>query len=75
MKEYRNTGYFVTHAGVVIGVKGRVLKPFLDRRGKLCVEIFFGEMGRHRQTRVREMVYELYGTGEKPKTRKRRLNP
>lgn len=74
IKEYRKTGYFVTRAGVVIGRRGGILKPFLDRRGKLCVEIFFGKSGKHRQTRVREMVYELYGTGEKPKTRKRRIN-
>lgn len=73
MKEYKDTGYFVTHAGVVIGKRGKILSQFLDRRGKPCVEIFFG--GKHRQTRVAEMVYELYGTGKRLKTRKRKINP
>lgn len=73
MKEYKDTGYFVTRAGVVIGKRGKILSQFLDRRGKPCVEIFFG--GKHRQTRVAEMVYELYGTGKRLKTRKRKINP
>ena len=71
MKEYKDTGYFVTRAGVVIGKRGKILSQFLDRRGKPCVEIFYGN-GMSRQTRVAEMVYELYGTGEKPKKRWRR---
>ena len=72
MKEYKDTGYFVTHSGVVIGKRGKILKPYPDRRGKLVVEIFSG--GKSRQTRVSEMVYELYGAGKKLKTRKRRIN-
>lgn len=73
MKEYRNTGYYVTRAGVVIGKRGKILSQFLDGRGKLSVEIFYGN-GMSRQTRVQDMVYEIYGTGKKPKTRKRRIN-
>jgi hypothetical protein len=72
MKEYKDTGYFVTRAGVVVGKRGKILSQFFDSRKKLCVEIFYGN-GMSRQTRVQDMVYELYGTGKKPKTRKRRI--
>lgn len=73
IKEYRKTGYFVTIDGIVIGKRGKILSQFMDSRDKPCVEIFFGN-GMSRQTRVQDMLYELYGKGEKPKTRKRRIN-